>query len=56
MRGGTSGAMWAKLEQTNQVNDAVKWINPVLFSVKANAKDTSIWYEATRGPNGEGFW
>jgi hypothetical protein len=41
MRGGTLGAMWAKLKQnTNQIEDTVEEMNPVLFSVKANSEDT----------------
>jgi hypothetical protein len=53
MRGGTLGAMWAGLEpNTDQIEDTVEWMNPALFSVKANTEDTPNWSEAMGGPNG----
>jgi hypothetical protein len=57
LKGGTLGAMWAELEQhTNQESGTVEWMNPALFSVKANAEDNPTWHEAMGGPNAEGYW
>ncbi len=57
LEGGTLGAMWAKLEQhTDQEYDTVEWMNPALFSVKANPEDNPTWDEAMNGENSKGYW
>jgi hypothetical protein len=57
LKGGTLGAMWAELEQhTDQEYNTVEWMNPALFSVKANAEDNPTWEEAMNGENAEGYW
>jgi hypothetical protein len=35
---------------------SIKYINPALFSVKANADNNPTWNEAMKGPNAEGYW
>jgi hypothetical protein len=57
LRGGTLGAMWAELEQhTDQQKGTIEWMNPALFSVKANAEDNPMWNKAMGGPDAEGYW
>jgi hypothetical protein len=57
LRGGTLGAMWAELEQhSDQDSGTIEWMNPALFSVKANFEDNPTWNEAMGGPNAEGYW
>jgi hypothetical protein len=57
LKGGTLGAMWAELEQhTDQEHNTVEWMNPALFSVKANTEDNPTWDEAMNGENAEGYW
>jgi hypothetical protein len=49
--------MWAKLEQhTDQEYDTIEWMNPALFSLKANAKDNPTWDEDMNGEISKGFW
>jgi hypothetical protein len=55
--GGTLGAMWAELEQhTDQQTGMIKWTNPTLLSIKANAEDNPMWNKAMGGPDAKGFW
>jgi hypothetical protein len=57
LKGGTLGAMWAELEQhTDQEHNSIEWMNPALFSVKANSDDNPTWNDAMGGENGEGYW
>jgi histone deacetylase 1/2 len=57
MKGGTLGAMWAELEQhTDQEHNSIEWMNPALFSVKANSDDNPTWNDAMGGEDGEGYW
>jgi hypothetical protein len=57
LRGGTLGAMWTELEQhTDPEYDTIEWMNPALFSVKANTDDNPNWNEAMNGENSEGYW
>jgi hypothetical protein len=57
LKGGTLGAMWAELEQhTDQDENTIEWMNPALFSVKANTEDNPTWDEAMNGENAEGYW
>jgi hypothetical protein len=59
LKGSTStlGAMWTKLEQhTDPEYGTIKWVNPALFSVKANTKDNPNWNKAMNGKNSKGYW
>jgi hypothetical protein len=57
MKGGTLGAMLAELEQhTDQEHNSIEWMNPALFSVKANSDDNPTWNDAMGGEDGEGYW
>jgi hypothetical protein len=57
LRGGTLGAMWAKMEQhTDQEYGTVEWMNPALFSAKANKEDNPTWKEAMSGKSSKGYW
>jgi hypothetical protein len=57
LRGGTLGAMWAKLEQhTDQEEGTIKWMHPALFLVKANSGDNPTWNKAMVGGPTKGYW
>ena len=57
LKGGTLGAMWAKLEQhTDQEHNSIEWMNPALFSIKANSDDNPTWNDAMGGEDSEGYW
>ncbi len=55
LRARTPGAMWADLDQhTDQNSGTIEWMNPTLFSVKANLEYNPAWNEAIGGPNAKG--
>jgi hypothetical protein len=55
--GSILGAMWLELKRnSNQDYNTIEELNPVLFSVKANANDNLTWNQGMGGKNAEGYW
>jgi hypothetical protein len=57
LRGGKLGAMTALIEtMTDQENDTIEEIHPMVLAAKANADDNPTWEQAMNGPNKERYW